>query len=76
MPDPDTATELAVTYTRGRRLHVSRLTADRRSGRTLCGEYGFRHPKFEGPNAGPADLVLRLQTIACAHCLRQLNKEG
>lgn len=70
----DTQTELAIAYTRGRKLHVARLAPDRGAGRTLCGQYGFRHPRFDSGPGTAVGLTLRFNG-GCAHCLRKLDKE-
>lgn len=73
MTETTQTTELVIAYTRGTKLHAAEIAPDRKLGTTLCGRTGFRHPRFDKPETGPADLILQLSTSACAHCLRKLG---
>jgi hypothetical protein len=67
----DTGT-LVIAYTRGRKLHAARLCEGDKVLRTLCGRYGYRHPRF-GINTA-VGLTLSFNS-GCAHCLRKLEQE-
>jgi hypothetical protein len=68
-------TKLVIAYTRGRKLHAARLDEGRTSGATLCGSYGFQHPRFDSGTGTAVGLTLRFNG-GCAHCIRALDRTG
>jgi hypothetical protein len=76
MKDPKDIRIVAYTE-RGTKLHLVDLPSahiNRRGGRTACGQWGWRHPDFNGSDA---DVSLLLNAhAACKRCLMAVAKEG
>lgn len=68
-------TELRVAFTRtGQQLHALEVQPGQRSGKTLCGKYGYVHPDFDhGDATGPVGLALSLN-FGCLRCQKELDR--